>query len=80
MLIVSDNCRECDELEIEFMKITVYINGINYQVINKDHQFGLALLLGFEILITPALIINGQLVTYGNPGNKKLENVLLKHI
>lgn len=77
-LVVSDHCSECDELEAEIKRIVYKTEGLNFTKIDKNYFNNLVSSNGFKIHITPALIINGKLIHYGSPGNRRLKKILSK--
>jgi len=79
-LVVSDFCHECDELETELKRIICKTDRLNFIKIHKNDFNNLVSSNGFKIHITPALIINGRLIQYGNPGNRRLKKIFYKLI
>ena len=77
LLIISDDCEECDALEIKLRKLSKKMFCFNLSVF-KANEFNLE--EEMKIFITPALIINGKLQFYGDVPVNKLNEVLYKQI
>lgn len=77
LLITSDNCEECDALEIKLRRIAEKIFCFKLSIL-KANEFNL--IDEMKIFITPALIINRKLQFYGDVPENKLKEILYKQI
>jgi predicted thioredoxin/glutaredoxin len=77
LLITSDNCEECDALEIKLRRLAKRILCFKLNVF-KANDFNIK--EEMKIYITPALIINGKLQFYGDVPENKLKEILFKQI
>lgn len=77
LLIISDDCEECDALEIKLRRLSKKVFCFKLSVF-KANEFNQK--EEMKIFITPALIINGKLQFYGDVPVNKLNEVLYKQI
>ena len=77
LLITSDNCEECDALEIKLRKFAKSMLIFKLSVL-KANDFNIA--KEIKIFITPSLIINSKIQFYGDVPESKLKEILYKQI
>lgn len=65
-LIVSDNCATCERVKEQLQKITTANPKISLDVIHIN------ILKDRRIFITPALLVNNELFSYGDIDESKL--------
>lgn len=65
-LIISDNCKACERAKNVLQKIQIYYPEISVEIIDS------ASFKNSRISITPALLINQELFSYGDIDKNKL--------
>ncbi len=66
-LIISDNCKACDRAKELLHKINLYKPKVIVEIIHINSYSAKS------IFITPALLINNKLFSYGDIDEKKLQ-------